>query len=214
MSDNASDWNTSGIPRLRVAVITFLVLAFVPYVAPGLERFQAWSDGDPIPFAGLFNFEMSMTRGGDAGGIAAPVSSRGEGAEEAAAALGEDLVANMGELEIPSAPTPKKGDAEPVPAAEEPVEEIQVAVAPEVPSVVAVPQVVIAETEVSGVEVAVQIPPGALDRFFAKLEKTARGEAGALTRIAHYGDSTIAADDVTKTLRRNFQKRILFCLFI
>lgn len=48
---------------------------------------------------------------------------------------------------------------------------------------------------------------GALAPFFAKLERSARGEAGAITRVAHYGDSAVAADEVTHTLRRKLQTR-------
>jgi lysophospholipase L1-like esterase len=47
----------------------------------------------------------------------------------------------------------------------------------------------------------------ALDRFFAKLARVEAGERGALARIGHFGDSLIASDFVSGTLRRSFQKR-------
>lgn len=46
----------------------------------------------------------------------------------------------------------------------------------------------------------------ALDGFFKALEKTQAKEAGAITRIAHFGDSIVVSDYVSGTLRRKFQK--------
>jgi lysophospholipase L1-like esterase len=46
-----------------------------------------------------------------------------------------------------------------------------------------------------------------LDTFFARLARTDRKEAGAVTRILHYGDSTIASDYVSGTMRRRLQAR-------
>jgi lysophospholipase L1-like esterase len=46
-----------------------------------------------------------------------------------------------------------------------------------------------------------------LDPFFEQLARTDRKEAGAVTRILHYGDSTIASDYVSGTLRRRLQAR-------
>jgi lysophospholipase L1-like esterase len=45
----------------------------------------------------------------------------------------------------------------------------------------------------------------ALDGFFSALERTQRKEAGAITRIAHFGDSVIVSDYVSGTLRRKLQ---------
>ncbi len=54
----------------------------------------------------------------------------------------------------------------------------------------------------------IEDPSGhALDAFFARLSRTDRKEAGAVTRILHYGDSTIASDYVSGTLRRRLQAR-------
>ena len=49
--------------------------------------------------------------------------------------------------------------------------------------------------------------PEALAGFFAKLAHTAQREAGAITRVAHYGDSAVAADGITSTARRRMQAR-------
>jgi lysophospholipase L1-like esterase len=47
----------------------------------------------------------------------------------------------------------------------------------------------------------------ALEAFFAKLERVERRENGAVARIVHFGDSLIASDFVSGTLRRLLQKR-------
>lgn len=43
--------------------------------------------------------------------------------------------------------------------------------------------------------------------FYAQLLRTALGEERAVTRIAHYGDSSIATDHITSTVRRDLQAR-------
>lgn len=45
----------------------------------------------------------------------------------------------------------------------------------------------------------------ALDGFFAALTRTEQKQAGAVTRIAHFGDSIIVSDYVSGTLRRKLQ---------
>ncbi|MGZ3475138.1 MAG: GDSL-type esterase/lipase family protein, partial [Polyangiales bacterium] len=54
----------------------------------------------------------------------------------------------------------------------------------------------------------VEDPSGhALDGFFGSLAKTETGVPGAITRVAHYGDSLIVSDFMSSTLRRRFQAR-------
>ena len=56
--------------------------------------------------------------------------------------------------------------------------------------------------------VAIEDPSGhALDAFFARLRATDDKTPGAVTRILHYGDSTIASDYVSGTVRRRLQAR-------
>jgi hypothetical protein len=45
----------------------------------------------------------------------------------------------------------------------------------------------------------------ALDDFFASLRRTEQKQAGAITRIAHFGDSIVVSDYVSGTLRRKLQ---------
>ena len=56
--------------------------------------------------------------------------------------------------------------------------------------------------------IAVDDPTGhTLDAFYTRLAKTIRHEPGAVTRILHYGDSVIASDYVSGTMRRRMQQR-------
>ncbi len=47
----------------------------------------------------------------------------------------------------------------------------------------------------------------ALASFYAALARTDAGEPGALTRVAHFGDSSIGADGLTHAIRRRMQTR-------
>lgn len=54
----------------------------------------------------------------------------------------------------------------------------------------------------------IEDPSGrAMDGFFTSLKKTDAGTPGALTRVAHYGDSLVVSDFMSSTLRRRFQLR-------
>jgi hypothetical protein len=56
--------------------------------------------------------------------------------------------------------------------------------------------------------VGIEDPSGhALDAFFARLLRTSQRQDQAVTRILHYGDSTIASDYVSGTVRRRLQAR-------
>lgn len=55
--------------------------------------------------------------------------------------------------------------------------------------------------------VALVDPTGhALDAFFRSLDRTRKKEPGAVTRIAHFGDSMIVSDYVSATLRQKLQE--------
>lgn len=55
---------------------------------------------------------------------------------------------------------------------------------------------------------AIEDPTGtALDAFYKKLAKTLKKEPGGVTRVLHYGDSVIASDYVSGTMRRRMQQR-------
>jgi len=62
--------------------------------------------------------------------------------------------------------------------------------------------------EISLRSMPIEDPSGkALSGFFDSLRRTKAGERGAVTRIAHYGDSLIVGDLITRSIRRLYQKR-------
>ena len=63
-------------------------------------------------------------------------------------------------------------------------------------------------SEYEGITVTIDDPTGrGMRPFYEALARTARGEKGALTRVGHYGDSSIATDLITSTVRENLQAR-------
>ena len=52
-----------------------------------------------------------------------------------------------------------------------------------------------------------EVPAGALDAWFSALARAEAGEEGHLARALHFGDSTIAGDGITRTVRRRLQSR-------
>jgi lysophospholipase L1-like esterase len=63
-------------------------------------------------------------------------------------------------------------------------------------------------SEYDGITVHIEDPTGSGMRpFYEALEKAARGEDGAIARVGHYGDSSIATDLITSTVRENLQAR-------
>ena len=57
-------------------------------------------------------------------------------------------------------------------------------------------------------DVAIEDATGhALDAFYAQLARTQKKEPGAVTRVLHYGDSVIASDYISGTMRRRLQER-------
>jgi lysophospholipase L1-like esterase len=55
---------------------------------------------------------------------------------------------------------------------------------------------------------AIEDPSGvALDGFLAALERTERGDPGAITRVLHLGDSSIGMDGLPHAMRRRMQER-------
>lgn len=70
----------------------------------------------------------------------------------------------------------------------------------------------IAPEEYEGLTQPIEDPSGALRAFWVALARTARDRAGLtdgthLTRVAHFGDSTIALDGITMTARERLQTR-------
>jgi|GEM_PF-910653 len=52
-----------------------------------------------------------------------------------------------------------------------------------------------------------EVPTGGLDAWFTSLAKAAAGAPGHIARALHWGDSTIAGDGITRTVRSRLQSR-------
>ena len=198
---------------IRWIIVLLVLVGTVGYWVPGMERFQPWVEGDPVPFSGLLDVQWSFRSGKNAGGIAAPSGASVPGTvneKTVEAELGADLAGSIEELDIPArpaAPSPAKetdaGDmdeeTDSVDSGRDEPEEVKPAV-PVVKSPVEA-------TEWEGGTAWIEDESGeALRHFYDQLGRLAQGESVQI-RVAHYGDSTIAADDVTQTLRRNLQQR-------
>ncbi len=62
--------------------------------------------------------------------------------------------------------------------------------------------------EYAGISVFIEDPTGrGMAPFYRALEKTAKKSPGAITRVGHYGDSSIATDLITSTVREQLQRR-------
>lgn len=61
--------------------------------------------------------------------------------------------------------------------------------------------------EYDGIQQSIDDPSHALDAWFASLAQTGDATKKHIARVAHYGDSSIALDGITQTMRRNLQLR-------
>jgi hypothetical protein len=55
--------------------------------------------------------------------------------------------------------------------------------------------------------VAIEDTTGAMSAFYKQLGRTLRGEPHAITRVLHYGDSVVASDLISGTMRRRMQEK-------
>ncbi|MFW6050757.1 MAG: hypothetical protein ACODAU_06260 [Myxococcota bacterium] len=178
------DGTRRALRHLAWVIGTCVLLAGATYLTPGLDRFRPWMPGDAPPLARLFEKWGTVevpTFAGAGGGYQAPrqVSERAE------KDLGTAVAQNLGE--------PREEPADPAPARRAEGRPPGVRIEPQ---------------EYAGIEVGIEDPGHrGMEPFYRALLRTARDEAGALSRIAHYGDSSIATDLITHTVRRRLQKR-------
>lgn len=70
------------------------------------------------------------------------------------------------------------------------------------------PGVRVDPSELEGLAQEIEDESGtAMRAFYDALYRTASGESGAITRVAHFGDSSIALDGITQTVRERLQQR-------
>jgi len=177
------DATRGGLVHLAIAVGVLSLLAAVPYASSELVRWRAWVGGEGVPVVRMFDPDRRAATGES---LATGGAYRATGAVDVADQLGEDVAAN---LEDDDQPTEPVADVEPV-TEDDPT-----------------PTVVITADELEGLAREIEDPSDAMTPFYEALRRTAERQPRAITRVAHYGDSTIAGDGVTSTLRRRLQQR-------
>jgi len=212
------------LKRFDVVVATFVAIAACTYVVPGLERFRPWVPGETPPLSRLLHLEQPEAL--DLVQPAFAVSGMAGASTEKVVAtlrrqLGDNVADNLGSAVgvTPSAPAspaptpppvkaaPAKGSAaKGAPAGADAAskkEPAKKAAAKESP-----PPIRISDGELKGLAARIEDPSGAaMSHFYRAMIRVARKEPGAVARIAHYGDSTIATDGITHTVRRGLQRR-------
>jgi lysophospholipase L1-like esterase len=167
-----------GLAQLGRVVMTILACIALAYVVPGAERFRVWAPGDTPLFAGMFGTHRPTELPSFAG------ASGGAEPEEAARGrlaetLGESVASNLGSGDEARRP---EGDTSPLTQIE--------------------------ASEYEGITQRIEDPTGrGMKPFYDALLRTAEREDAAITRIGHYGDSSIATDLITHTVRRRLQHR-------
>jgi lysophospholipase L1-like esterase len=157
-----------------------VVCGLASYLVPGLDRVRPWVSGEGFPVARLFterDHEREQLPEFEGGEV---LSGDALGSSPAQS-TGGDVIPTPSNLDDGALPPDTEGPA-------------------------AGTGLQIDPSEYAGAAQAIEFPE-ALANFYAALRKSAQGEAGAITRVAHYGDSAIAADEITTTLRRKLQKR-------
>jgi lysophospholipase L1-like esterase len=179
----------SGLRRLAAITVTLGVIASVTYFVPTFERVRPWVAGEGVPVVRLFTEQRKPVDLPDFQGSAAAALANPE--------VPTDFVPEMPELnEAVAAPAdPEPGGATPAAAVSGNSEQPRrAAVAPK-------------EKEHTGGNVRPIEFADNLAAFFAALAKTSKAGANAITRVSHYGDSSVAADAITSTARRRLQAR-------
>lgn len=191
----------AGLMHLGVAIAVLVGLTLVPYASPRLAMFQAWLAEDGVPIVRMFLRDqpaeagMAVATGG--------ASGRGSGAGAAASIadqLGDAVAANLGDEGGPA--RAQTGASETRGA-----DQSGAGRTGEGEDGASGPRVVIAPSELEGLVRELEDPNDAMRPFYEALLETAERRDQAITRVAHYGDSSIAGDGITGTLRRRFQQR-------
>ena len=167
------------LQHLTTVTVFMLAACSLTYVNPPMEELRPWIPGEEdLPVLRLFKRWGEIPAFAGHGGSYRASTTTEAGAERLAETVGETVAANLGARPI-VAPTIEPEDG-----------------------------LKIDPAEYDGISVYVEDPTGrGMRAFYEALEQTARAEEGAITRVGHYGDSSIATDLITSTVRENLQAR-------
>jgi len=214
--------NTAALRRLGSVVLTVAAISVVTYLVPSFERVRPWVSGEGVPILRLYSSEREPAELPEfQGALAAEPST--------AAAPPLPLPASV------PMPAPVAAPARPLPnetsetAVQHPsgvaastsatnTKQKTAAGGRKIDNEVFVPPlpaphaarpaagITIDPSEYEGMVVPIEYPE-ALSVFYAALRRSALRAPSAITRVAHYGDSSVAADEITHTARRMLQTR-------
>jgi lysophospholipase L1-like esterase len=167
------------LQHLTTVTVFMFAACALTYVIPPMEELRPWIPGEEdFPIVRLFKQWGEIPAFAGHGGSYRGSTSTEAGAERLAETVGETVAANLGAKPVVAPPI--EPDDRPN----------------------------IDPTEYAGISVYIEDPSGrGMRAFYEALEKTARAEKGAITRVGHYGDSSIATDLITSTMRENLQAR-------
>ena len=167
------------LQHLTTVTVFMFAACALTYVIPPMEGLRPWIPGEEdFPIIRLFNRWGDIPAFAGHGGSYRGSTTTEAGAERLAETVGETVAANLGAKPIVAPPSEPEDDVN------------------------------IDPTEYAGISVHVEDPTGrGMRTFYEMLEKTAKAEENAITRVGHYGDSSIATDLITSTLRESLQAR-------
>jgi lysophospholipase L1-like esterase len=172
-----------GLRKLAAIAATFALLGVATYALPGTQRLRPWVPGEGMPVARMFaDNEAELPEFAEAAVQSNESASRTQVGDR----LGAQVMQNLGED-----PDGDPGGDSGAPGAAGPANG---------------PRERVLASEYEGITQHIEHPE-ALQAFLTKLGAAARGQAGAIARVAHYGDSAVAADAITSTARRRLQQR-------
>ena len=164
--------------HLTIVTVFMLVACTLTYVVPPLHTLRPWIPNEEgIPIARLFTQWGEIPAFAGHGGSYRTSTTSPITADRLAETVGETVAANLGVAPFAKLIQPEGGLA-------------------------------IDPSEYARISVLIEDPTGrGMAPFYRALEKTAREEPGAITRVGHYGDSSIATDLITSTVREQLQSR-------
>ena len=167
------------LQHLVMVVLFMFAACMLTYAVPPMEGLRPWIPGEEdFPIVRLFKRWSEIPAFAGHGGSYRPTTSTEAGNERLAEAVGATVAANLGSKPILAPANETDGGLGVDPA------------------------------EYDGISIRIEDPSGrGMRAFYEALEKTARLDEGAITRVGHYGDSSIATDLITSTLRVNLQAR-------
>jgi lysophospholipase L1-like esterase len=197
----------SGLRRLAGITLTLGVISGVTYFVPSFERVRPWVAGEGVPVVRLFTEQRKPADLPDFQGSAAAALANPEPPTDFVPELPPEIESNE-TAPVPGTHTPPPAAAvsgsEPQPPKHTPHKEKEHTVA-------ATPSSTPSAATTSGSSGPSNVRPiehvEHMTAFFAALQRSSKGEPNAVTRVAHYGDSSVAADAITSTARRRLQQR-------